>query len=175
VAVNVSAVQLEADRFVDDVVAALNESGLDPAALTIEITETALMRDAEQTALRLRAIKDLGVRLSIDDFGTGYSSLAYLQRFPVDELKIDRSFISQLEGTSRDALIRTFVELGRSLEIETIAEGIEDTSQLEQLQAERCDIGQGFLFARPMEAAECRKFLEDPTSLKPLPDPDPAP
>jgi EAL domain-containing protein (putative c-di-GMP-specific phosphodiesterase class I) len=167
VAVNVSAVQLEADRFVDDVAQALAESGLDPASLTIEITETALMRDAEQTALRLRAIKALGVRLSIDDFGTGYSSLAYLQRFPVDELKIDRSFISQIEGTSRDALIRTFVQLGRSLDIETIAEGIEDRSQLARLQAECCDLGQGFLFARPMEAAECRRFLASAIGKEP--------
>ncbi|MGH2843316.1 MAG: putative bifunctional diguanylate cyclase/phosphodiesterase, partial [Solirubrobacteraceae bacterium] len=104
VAVNVSAVQLEQDRFVDDVVAALEQSGLDPAALTIEITETALMRDAEATAARLRAIKELGVRLSIDDFGTGYSSLSYLQRFPVDELKIDRSFVAHLaDGTDGDA------------------------------------------------------------------------
>ena len=101
------------------------------------------------------------MRLSIDDFGTGYSSLAYLQRFPVDELKIDRSFISQIESTAqRDALIRTFVQLGRSLEIETIAEGIEDQAQLMRLQAEHCDIGQGFLFARPMAADQCREFVE---------------
>jgi diguanylate cyclase (GGDEF)-like protein len=161
VAVNVSAVQLEADRFVQDVADALTESGIEPASLTIEITETALMRDAERTAERLGAIKQLGVRLSIDDFGTGYSSLAYLQRFPVDELKIDRSFVSQLQSTvQRDALIRTFVQLGRSLEIETIAEGIEDQEQLSRLRAENCDIGQGFLFARPMEANQCRQFLE---------------
>jgi EAL domain-containing protein (putative c-di-GMP-specific phosphodiesterase class I) len=118
------------------------------------------MRDAERTAAVLRAVKGLGVRLSIDDFGTGYSSLAYLQRFPVDELKIDRSFISQIEDTSqRDALIRTFVQLGRSLEIQTIAEGIEDHSQLERLQAERCDLGQGFLFARPMDGEQCSRFI----------------
>jgi diguanylate cyclase (GGDEF)-like protein len=161
VAVNVSAVQLETDRFIDDVADALSASGIDPGALTIEITETALMRDAERTAERLRAIKQLGVRLSIDDFGTGYSSLAYLQRFPVDELKIDRSFVSQIESTAqRDALIRTFVQLGQSLAIETIAEGIEDQAQLSRLQAEHCDIGQGFLFARPMAADECRQFLE---------------
>src|SRR5579875_2414956 len=161
VAVNVSAIQLENDSFVDDVADALAESGIEPASLTIEITETALMRDAEQTAERLRAIKALGVRLSIDDFGTGYSSLAYLQRFPVDELKIDRSFVSQLETSAqRDALIRTFVQLGRSLRIETIAEGIEDQAQLTRLQAERCDIGQGFLFARPMAADQCREFVE---------------
>lgn len=160
VAVNVSAVQLEHDRFVQDVAEALVQSGLDPAALTIEITETALMRDAERTAERLRAIKELGVRLSIDDFGTGYSSLAYLQRFPVDELKIDRSFVSRLVGSADSgAMIRTFVQLARSLTIETIAEGIEDQAQLSQLRAERCDIGQGFLFARPLEAAEYDRFL----------------
>ncbi|HEX3803838.1 MAG TPA: EAL domain-containing protein [Solirubrobacteraceae bacterium] len=168
VAVNVSAVQLETDRFIQDVADALADSGIDPASLTIEITETALMRDAERTAERLRAIKELGVRLSIDDFGTGYSSLAYLQRFPVDELKIDRSFVSQLESTAqRDALIRTFVQLGRSLAIETIAEGIEDQAQLSRLQAEHCDIGQGFLFARPMAADQCRQFLERWTATAP--------
>jgi diguanylate cyclase (GGDEF)-like protein len=161
VAVNVSAVQLEHDSFVNDVADALAESGIEPQSLTIEITETALMRDAEQTAERLRAIKQLGVRLSIDDFGTGYSSLAYLQRFPVDELKIDRSFVSQIESTAqRDALIRTFVQLGRSLKIETIAEGIEDQAQLSRLREERCDVGQGFLFARPMTADRCRDFVE---------------
>jgi len=168
VAVNVSAVQLEHDRFVQDVSDALAESGIDPGSLTIEITETALMRDADKTAERLRTVKGLGVRLSIDDFGTGYSSLAYLQRFPVDELKIDRSFISQLESTTqRDALIRTFVQLGRSLRIETIAEGIEDQGQLSRLQAEQCDIGQGFLFARPMEADACREFVEQWTGTTP--------
>ena len=99
VAVNVSAVQLERDSFVEDVADALDESGVEPTSLTIEITETALMRDAEKTAERLRTIKQLGVRVSIDDFGTGYSSLAYLQRFPVDELKIDRSFVSQIESS----------------------------------------------------------------------------
>ncbi len=162
VAVNVSAVQLEQDSFVDDVATALDVSGLEPSRLTIEITETALMRDADETARRLRAVKELGVRLSIDDFGTGYSSLAYLQRFPVDELKIDRSFIAQLESsTQRDALISTFVQLGRSLNIKTIAEGIEDETQLSRLQAERCDLGQGYLFARPMEPEACLTFLCD--------------
>jgi diguanylate cyclase (GGDEF)-like protein len=168
VAVNVSAVQLERDEFVADVADALQASGIEPAMLTIEITETALMRDSERTAERLRAIKALGVRLSIDDFGTGYSSLAYLQRFPVDELKIDRSFISQLAGSGQGgALIRTFVELGRALDIETTAEGIEDEAQLSRLRAERCDIGQGYLFARPMPADRCQEFLERAAALTP--------
>jgi diguanylate cyclase (GGDEF)-like protein len=161
VSVNVSAVQLEADGFVSDLTAALSASRLDPGALTIEITETALMRDANRTVQRLREIKLLGVRLSIDDFGTGYSSLAYLQRFPVDELKIDRSFISRVaDGSEGDALLRTFVQLGKSLTIETIAEGIEEPAQLSVLQAERCDKGQGFLFARPMEPEACERFFE---------------
>jgi len=166
VAVNVSAVQLETDRFITDVTDALSNSGLEPGALTLEITETALMRDADRASDVLWAIKHLGVRLSIDDFGTGYSSLSYLQRFPVDELKLDRSFVSQLEGVTpsagqdqRDAMIRTFITLCRSLEIETVAEGIEDRFQLEWLRAERCDIGQGFLFARPMDAGRCIRFL----------------
>ncbi len=126
VAVNVAARQLDSDGFVAGSRRRSEESGLAPDALTIEITETAIMRNAEETAVRLRAIKELGVRVAIDDFGTGYSSLAYLQRFPVDALKIDRSFISQMrEDAEGEALIRTFVQLGKSLTIETIAEGIE--------------------------------------------------
>lgn len=176
VAVNVSAVQLDADQFVGDVAEALRVSGIDPAALTIEITETALMSDPDQTAERLRAIKQLGVRISIDDFGTGYSSLAYLQRFPVDELKIDRSFVARLaEDSEGDALIRTFVALGKSLAIETIAEGIEDHSQLIKLQEEQCSVGQGFLFARPMGTAGCERFLRNWSSPLGIPNQGPLP
>ncbi|HME04304.1 MAG TPA: bifunctional diguanylate cyclase/phosphodiesterase, partial [Solirubrobacteraceae bacterium] len=161
IAVNVSARQLDGDGFIADVTGAIAESGLDPSALTLEITETTLMRNAEETARRLHAIKELGVRVAIDDFGTGYSSLAHLQRFPVDALKIDRSFISQLaqepEGTT---LIRTLVNLGEALSIETLAEGIEQQRELSLLQEERCESGQGFLLARPLEAAEAEAFLE---------------
>ncbi|MGC9220289.1 MAG: putative bifunctional diguanylate cyclase/phosphodiesterase [Solirubrobacteraceae bacterium] len=162
VAVNVSAVQLETGRLVADVADALLASQLDPGLLTIEITETTLMRDAERTMEDLRALKRLGVRLSIDDFGTGYSSLAYLQRFPVDELKIDRSFVSQIGTASQhDALIRTLVALGRSLRIQTLAEGIEEPGQLARLQAQECDLGQGYLFARPMEVERCGPFMRE--------------
>ncbi|HWX88110.1 MAG TPA: EAL domain-containing protein, partial [Solirubrobacteraceae bacterium] len=115
----------------------------------------------EETAVRLAAIKELGVRVAIDDFGTGYSSLAYLQRFPVDALKIDRSFISKMrEDSEGETLIRTLVQLGKSLSIETLAEGIEQAHELTLLRAESCDTGQGFLFARPLETAECEVFLE---------------
>jgi diguanylate cyclase (GGDEF)-like protein len=161
-AVNVSARQLDADEIVHDVETALANSGLDPAALTLEITETTLMRDAQDTVRRLTEIKALGVRVAIDDFGTGYSSLAHLRQFPVDALKIDRSFItglaSNLEGES---LIHTLVQLGKALSIETIAEGIERPNELSLLREEHCDGGQGFLFARPLDALATEAFLQE--------------
>jgi diguanylate cyclase (GGDEF)-like protein len=160
-AVNVSARQLDTDQLIGDIESALAESGLDPGALTIEITETTLMRNAEETARRLNTIKELGVRIAIDDFGTGYSSLAHLQKFPVDALKIDRSFISGLTNKGEgEALIHTLVQLGKALSIETLAEGIEQTQELSLLRDERCDSGQGFLFARPLDVAATEAFLE---------------
>jgi diguanylate cyclase (GGDEF)-like protein len=162
VAVNVSARQLDTDKFVVSVADALANSGLPPHALTLEITETTLMRNAEETAARLTQVKDLGVRIAIDDFGTGYSSLAYLQRFPVDALKIDRSFIARMgQDPEGETLIRTLVQLGKSLAIETLAEGIEQSSELSLLREEHCDSGQGFLFARPLEANACGAFLAE--------------
>ncbi len=158
--VNASARQLDTDEFVDSVRTALQDSGLDPAALTIEITETTLMRNAEETALRLAAVKELGVRIAIDDFGTGYSSLAHLQKFPVDALKIDRTFIARLtQDPEGETLIRTLVQLGKALSIETLAEGIEQSQELALLQGESCDSGQGFLFARPLDAAAIESFF----------------
>jgi EAL domain-containing protein (putative c-di-GMP-specific phosphodiesterase class I) len=160
VAVNVSARQLETDEFIADVSHALASSGLAPSSLTLEITETALMRNAEQTAHRLHAVKDLGVRIAIDDFGTGYSSFAHLKKFPVDALKIDRSVISQVsENPEGETLLRTLVQLGKALSIETLAEGIELEHQLELLQDERCDSGQGFLFARPLSVEDTEALL----------------
>jgi diguanylate cyclase (GGDEF)-like protein len=158
--VNASAKQLDTDEFVENVHTALQQSGLDPAALTIEITETTLMRNAEETAQRLAAVKELGVRIAIDDFGTGYSSLAHLQKFPVDALKIDRTFIARLtQDPEGETLIRTLVQLGKALSIETLAEGIEQTQELALLQDERCDSGQGFLFARPLDAGAIEGFF----------------
>jgi len=186
IAVNVSARQLDADSFADDVRGALTRSGLDPSALTLEITETTLMRDADQTAAELVSLKALGVRIAIDDFGTGYSSLAYLRQFPVDALKIDRSFISGIAASSQSgALIHTLVQLGKTLGLETIGEGIEQASQLRHLQREQCDSGQGFLFARPLELEAIETFLETAATggrraaaaarpVAVLPDPAPA-
>jgi diguanylate cyclase (GGDEF)-like protein len=161
ISVNVSARQLERDQLIDDVRAALRTTGLDAASLTLEITETALMRHPEAAAQRLRELKTLGVHIALDDFGTGYSSLAYLRQFPVDALKIDRSFVSGIgaSGESSSALIDTLVALGKTLGVKTLGEGIEDQAQLEHLQRERCDLGQGFLLARPMEAVAVEELL----------------
>ena len=151
-AVNLSGRQLDENDLEQDVTDALKITGLDPMALTLEITETTLMRDAEAAARKLTALKALGVRIAVDDFGTGYSSLAYLRQFPVDALKIDRSFISGIADPGDcKALIHTLVQLGKTLGLETLGEGIEEPAQLHQLQREHCDSGQGFLFARPLE------------------------
>jgi EAL domain-containing protein (putative c-di-GMP-specific phosphodiesterase class I) len=153
--------QLGTEAFLTDVADALRASGLDPGDLVIEVAETVLMRDAESTVRRLRLLKELGVRVAIDDFGTGYSSLAYLQQFPVDALKIDRSFIAGIDETRESgALMRTLVQLGRALGLETLAEGIEDTGQLARLRGENCDGGQGYLLGRPLEPAELELFLD---------------
>jgi diguanylate cyclase (GGDEF)-like protein len=162
VAVNVSARQLDTDAFVSEVARILQETGLDPDSLTIEITETALMRDIEQAVMRLASVKELGVRIAIDDFGTGYSSMAHLQRFPVDALKIDRSFIMRMSDNQEgETIIRTLVKLGKALAIETFAEGIEQPHELTLLQGEECDSGQGFLFARPLDVEDTAPFLEN--------------
>ncbi|HXW58332.1 MAG TPA: EAL domain-containing protein [Solirubrobacteraceae bacterium] len=161
-AVNVSASQLDSDELVADIRDALSDSGLEPGALTIELTETTLMRNIDETARRLEEVKQLGVRIAIDDFGTGYSSLAHLQRFPVDALKIDRSFISGLsKNREGETLIHTLVQLGKALSIETFAEGIEQQEQLSHLREENCDSGQGFLFARPLDAAATEAFIKN--------------
>ncbi|MGZ6693487.1 MAG: EAL domain-containing protein [Solirubrobacteraceae bacterium] len=161
ISINVSARQLDQPELVQDVTDTLANTGLDPAALTLEITETTLMRDAGAAAGRLHALKALGVRIAIDDFGTGYSSLAYLRQFHVDALKIDRSFISAIAASGGDskALIHTLVQLGKTLGLETLAEGIEEPAQLRELQREQCDSGQGFLFARPLEVDAIDELL----------------
>jgi EAL domain-containing protein (putative c-di-GMP-specific phosphodiesterase class I) len=169
-AVNISARQLDCDEICEDVRAALEHSGLPAGSLTLEITETTLMRDTARTVLRLEAIKELGVRVAIDDFGTGYSSLGHLRQFPVDALKIDRSFITGLERTSEgESLVHTLVQLGKALSIETIAEGIEGEGELTMLREQQCDGGQGFLFARPLDVAATRAFLEKCVGSLPVP------
>ncbi len=160
VSVNVSARQLETDELVEDVRKALAASGFPPTSLTLEITETAIMKNVAAVVSQLTALKATGIRIAVDDFGTGYSSLAYLQQLPVDTLKIDRSFISTMSDSSETtALIRTLVQLGKSLGLETLAEGIEDVAQYSQLEREHCDSGQGFLYARPLDADAVQEFV----------------
>jgi diguanylate cyclase (GGDEF)-like protein len=159
--INVSMRQLESDRLVHDVRDALASTGLEPNAVMLEVTETALMVDTDATIRRLTELKALGVRLAIDDFGTGYSSLAYLKQFPVDALKIDRSFIAGMSDSPGSlAIIHTLVELGRTLGLETIAEGIETDSQLAELQHHQCGSGQGFLMGVPLEADKLEALLQ---------------
>jgi diguanylate cyclase (GGDEF)-like protein len=162
ISVNVSARQLERPELVAEVRTALRNSGLDPATLTLEITETVLMRRPENTALLLAELKALGVRIAVDDFGTGYSSLAYLRQFPVDSLKIDRTFITSLALSSEaHALAHTLIALGKALGLQTLAEGVEQRSQVRALQREGCDLDQGFLFARPLTPEALEHFLSE--------------
>ncbi len=167
VSVNVSARQLETDQVVDDVRAALAASGFDPKFLILEITETSIMRDTAAAIPRLAALRATGIRIAIDDFGTGYSSLAYLQQFPVDTLKIDRSFIASMASSPESGvLIRTLVQLGKTLGLETLAEGIEESEQYSQLEREQCDSGQGYLYARPLDADSVPAFLAGRTAYQ---------
>jgi len=161
ISVNVSMRHLESDRLVDDVRNALVASELDPGTLILEVTESVLMKDAEATVARLNRLKRLGVMVAIDDFGTGYSSLAYLRQFPVDVLKIDRSFVAEMSRSpDAAALIHALVDLGRTLGLVTLAEGIEEQNQLDGLRSEQCEQGQGFIFSRPADASEIEKMLE---------------
>jgi EAL domain-containing protein (putative c-di-GMP-specific phosphodiesterase class I) len=154
-AVNVSGRQLLTDRLLTDVQDSLSASGLDPERLVLEITESTMMVDVQATAARLKAVRALGVRIALDDFGTGYSSLAVLRDFPADFLKIDRSFIAALtDADDSTALIQTFVQLGNTLGLDIIAEGIETADQYRKLQSHGCHSGQGFLISRPMPAPE---------------------
>ena len=164
VSVNVSGRQLDHDTIVADIEDALNSSGLPAESLIIEVTETALMRNAEETARRLQAIKQLGVRIAVDDFGTGYSSLAYLRQFPVDCLKIDRAFTNAVTTSPESkALIKTLVQLGKDLGLTTLAEGIETTEEMDLLRIAHVDQAQGFLMARPLDPQTLETQLLAPT------------
>jgi diguanylate cyclase (GGDEF)-like protein/PAS domain S-box-containing protein len=158
-AVNLSVKQLQNSDIVADVRDALETSGLAPAHLTLEITETVMMADTDLAVQRLVELKELGVRLAMDDFGTGYSSLSYLSRFPVDVLKMDRSFLREDAAPEASGLATAVVALGDTLELQVVAEGIELSEQWATLRDLGCDLGQGFLFARPMDADATLAFL----------------
>lgn len=160
-AVNVSPVQFGLHRIMDVVTDVLDNTGLSPQFLELEITESALMNKPAGCALVLKELKELGVKAAIDDFGTGYSSLSYLKKFPVDKLKIDRSFVMDLPHDANDALItKTILGLGNSLQLRVLAEGVETEGQLNYLQQHGCEEVQGNLFSPPVPAAELTKLLE---------------
>ena len=153
VSANLSVLQVLDPEFVETVERILRESGLAPARLCLEITESVLMRDPAGAARVLGRLKELGVGLVIDDFGTGYSSLLYLRGFPVDALKIDRSFVEGMTADPRDrAIVQAVVSLAHALGITTVAEGVEHEAQLEQLKQFGCDYGQGFYWSEPLAA-----------------------
>ena len=159
--VNLSPKQIQHSDIVADVRDALEEAGLAPARLTLEITESVLIDDTELAVERLRDLKALGVTLALDDFGTGYSSLSYLSRFPVDILKMDRSFLSEHGTPGANSLANAVVGLGAALALEVVAEGIEVPEQAESLRALGCDLGQGFFFAHPLGAEDSIRFVAE--------------
>jgi len=160
VTVNLSGRQLQDEALALDVEAALRESGLDASQLILEMTESVIMKESSTAQARLHELKELGVRIAIDDFGTGYSSLSHLQQFPVDILKIDRSFLHKMhQGPNDAALVRTIIALAKLLSLRTIAEGVEDAEQQHQLRELGCDSAQGFLFGRPMTVAEVESLI----------------
>ncbi|HYZ47203.1 MAG TPA: EAL domain-containing protein, partial [Actinomycetota bacterium] len=172
--VNLSVRQLQHQQLIDHVGEALRSSRLAPEHLTLEITESMLMSDAELAIVKLTELKQLGVRLAVDDFGTGYSSLSYLSQFPVDILKIDRAFVDPVaQGAEESALAAAIVKLGEALHLTTVAEGIESLDQRQRLVQLGCDVGQGFFFAKPMDIASMHRLLGDAISAPPTDDDGP--
>ncbi|HEX8146149.1 MAG TPA: EAL domain-containing protein [Pyrinomonadaceae bacterium] len=160
--VNLSGRQFSQADLIEQIASALRESGLKAANLKLEITESMVMENFDTAIGMLRQLRNLGVGLSIDDFGTGYSSLSYLHRFPIDTLKIDRSFVTQMTDNSENAeIVRTIVTLARSLDMAVVAEGVETADQLRQLGDLGCDYGQGYLFSRPVGAGQAAELLTD--------------
>lgn len=172
VSVNLSARQLAEPHLADRVAAVLAERNLQPDRLCLELTESALMVDPNRAPAALAAFKELGIRLSIDDFGTGYSSLSYLQRFPFDELKIDRAFINELTASQPDRnLVAAIVAMSQALGLQTVAEGVETRGQVDQLRRLGCGSAQGYLYARPAPADAIIKIMSDGTIPTPLVSP----
>jgi diguanylate cyclase (GGDEF)-like protein/PAS domain S-box-containing protein len=160
-AVNVSALEFNDDNFLDGVLSILEESGLDPSLLELELTESVLMKRVDSTAFTLQTLRERGIKVAVDDFGTGYSSLSYLRKFPIDSLKIDQSFIRQISADGDDTTIVTAViEMARSLKLRVIAEGVETVEELTFLQARQCDEAQGYYFSRPVPAEQFAELLE---------------
>lgn len=161
IAVNISAPEFEYKGFLEYVLSVLNDTGLSPHRLELELTESDMMRDCETTVEKLKALRALGIRIAIDDFGTGYSSLSYLKRFPIDTLKIDRSFVGDIRDEADDILLDAVINIGNRLKHQVIAEGIETAEQLNFLRSRQCTSGQGFLLGKPISAADFTDILKN--------------
>jgi EAL domain-containing protein (putative c-di-GMP-specific phosphodiesterase class I) len=162
VSLNVSARQFQLPDFHQRVAEAIARHGIDPSLVEIEITEGLMMEDTGLAERCLDYLKAVGVRISVDDFGTGYSCLSYLHRFPIDVLKIDRSFVHQIgDGTENECIIEAIISLAKSLRLESVAEGVETQAQLDFLLARGCHVAQGFLLGKPMAAADIEPLLAE--------------
>jgi EAL domain-containing protein (putative c-di-GMP-specific phosphodiesterase class I) len=162
ISINLSGKHFAEKQLVNQVKRVLDKSGMEPSCLKLELTESAVMGNAEVAISMLKQLKTLGVQLSIDDFGTGYSSLSYLHRFPIDTLKIDRSFVSTMEAaTENGEIVRTVISLAKTLGMVVVAEGIETVHQLHQLRILDCEYGQGYLFSRPVPIADAEQMIDD--------------
>jgi diguanylate cyclase (GGDEF)-like protein/PAS domain S-box-containing protein len=169
VAVNISAVELRNERFVEGVLGILDDTGLDATCLELELTEGVLMRQVESTELILRRLRGSGVKLAIDDFGTGYSSLSYLRKFSIDTLKIDQSFVRQIAaGPEETAIVAAIIAMGRSLKLRVVAEGVETEEELAFLQSQQCDEAQGYYFSQAVAPGEFARLLETGVSMPSL-------
>lgn len=165
IAVNLSTSQLASPGLIDRVAVMMQRYGIGIGSLEMEVTESMMMDDPEQAIARLQSLRELGIRLSIDDFGTGFSSMSYLKRLPVDTLKLDRSFISQIASDSRDAdLCAGVIALAHKLGLSVVAEGVETPEQRDALLARDCDIFQGYLFSKPLPVVEATAYLLRSTS-----------
>jgi EAL domain-containing protein (putative c-di-GMP-specific phosphodiesterase class I) len=167
IAVNLSERQFRQNNMVEVVAKALNESGLPPRALDLELTESIIMENSKETLATLYELKSMGVKISVDDFGTGYSSLGYLKRFPVDLIKIDHAFVRDLATSPDDAAITTaIIAMARSLKLEVLAEGVETPAQAEFLLERGCNLMQGYMFGRPLPAPKFERLLKPSTHLQ---------
>lgn len=162
VSVNIAVPQFEREDFVETIACALKDTGLEPQYLGIEITEGMAMKDVDMNIEKLHQLKDIGIKISIDDFGTGFSSLSYFTKFPIDSLKIDRSFIQNIENSSQSkTIVSTIVSMSSALGIENVAEGIETEEQLNFIRTVKCHKAQGYLFSKPINVEEFEKLLAE--------------
>jgi EAL domain-containing protein (putative c-di-GMP-specific phosphodiesterase class I) len=153
-AVNVSAVEFQYEKFLGGLLAILDQTGFDPKSLELELTESVLMKNAASTATILRTLRESGIRVAVDDFGTGYSSLSYLQKFPVDAVKIDQSFVRQITAGEDTTIVKAVIGMARGLKLLVIAEGVETLEEVAFLRAYRCEEAQGYYFSRPVPAQQ---------------------